>query len=195
MPEGKDTMTGEGIRLENYSSIQSVQLPVNFLVQKKASDVAYENAGDDDPRHFVSADMPHSQLGFWHRSFDEAILTDLVTVLEKPPHTLSDDEYFQISPILTPGPWSADGRHHELSLASLEINSKKAIVYDYFRVRHVANDAPDAVMHPTDYRGRAVFIPHQTTCRADILWIRAEAQHFEKMLALFDQVLQSVVWK
>lgn len=193
-------MNVETNRLVEYGSIASMQLPADFVPSNN------DDAGTDHKAalEFVCTQSATTTIGVWHTTFDKTLLPALDKVLGNDgPHAssdlntrlLSDDEYFQISSIMVPGPWSGDGRNHELSLATIDVSGKRALAYEYWRTKDPANDSPHAVMLPDDIKGTAVFFPNRQNCFVDVIWIRADCARFDRVINAFLQMLESIIWK
>lgn len=194
-PQSGGKMSANDSKLEDYGSIQMMSLPDEFIRNTEPSDAGYLNLGDDDPRVFNSKLNDSTKIGAWHSNFPSSLNSGLHDVLQKPPHNLSDDEYFKISGLMSPGPWSGDGRNHELSMKSQEINGKKAIVYDYWKSKDPSHDSFDSKPGVDDIRGRVVFFPNEKTNKVDILWLQAPISDFEKKATDFDQSLKQIKWR
>lgn len=151
------------------------------------------SAGGTQQGSKVSRDLPnHTQA-----EIPREAMPALHNILQKPPHVLSDDDYFNgVLPLMTPGAaWSGDGRNHELSLKTETINGRRAIVYDYFRMKDATKDSFDAKPGPDDLRGKVVFFANETTGKVDIFWMQAPQKDFAKRSAEFDEMLKKVPLK
>lgn len=182
-------------RFENYGSVRSIDLPGRMIEQKSASDAGYLNLDESDPRQFVSRDQPPMSLGLWHNKLGQDSVQGLREVFSKPPHNLSDDEYFKISGMMLPGPWSGNGRNHEIGLSTIEINGKKAIVYDCWRTKDMQRDSFDVKPLPEDQRVRVVMFPNEATGKVDVVWMQSSFADFDKAKDKFDTSLKSIKWK
>jgi hypothetical protein len=121
---------------------------------------------------------------------------DVNSVLNKPPHALTDDnEFFKVQTLMRPGPWAGDGRGHEISTSTVEINGHKAVMYDYWRREDMAKDSPAARMNDDDLKCRIVYIPNEKTHQVDVLWMQAPVKEFNNRAAQFDKSLHSIEWR
>ena len=188
------TMSGAP-KVQNYGSIGSMELPAGFVLDNHPVDAGFLNLGDDDPRRFKSGLQPDSSLGLWHTGLPQSVGEPLRQLLQRAPHQLSDDEYFKISSIMSPGPWAGDGSNHELSMATTDINGKRAIVYDSWRTADPARDGFDAKPQPDDLRTRVFFFPNIASGKLDVAWMQAPVGKFETSAQEFHRSLRSIKWK
>lgn len=188
------TMSGAE-KVQDYGSIVSMELPKGFVLDSRPVDAVYLNLGDDDPRRFKSSQQPDSSLGLWHTALPQSVCEPLRQLLQRPAHQLSDVEYFKISSIMSPGPWAGDGRNHELSMATADINGKRAIVYDSWRTADPARDGFDAEPQPDDLRTRVVFFQNSASGKLDVAWMQAPVGKFDASAQEFDRSLRSIKWK
>lgn len=177
-------------RLNDYGSIASMDLPDGFHQTETGRGFGDNNRSA--PKEFRSET---ETIGAWNNRIPETSKTALEDLLKKTPHSLSDDEYFSISELMAPGPWSGDGRNHELGLRLEEFNGKKALVYDYWKTRDISRDGPLAKPEADDIRGRVVFFPNEKTGRVDVLWMRSQYEDFENASKKFNRTLNSIEWK
>jgi hypothetical protein len=111
------------------------------------------------------------------RTYDD---TAARAVLAQPAHKLSDDEYFKISSMMSPGPWSANGKFHEMDLKTQEINGKNVVVYDIWRPQDPSKDSPTASAGPDDFHRRVFFVPNEANSKVDVYWFEAKNSEFDK---------------
>jgi hypothetical protein len=189
-----NAMTNSPTTLNDYGSIKSMDLPGNLVADNSASDAGYLNLGEGDPRNFKSKTDQSTTLGIWNTTLPRGEVDKARDILKKPPHDLTDDEYFKVSGLMPPGPWSGDGRNHEISLRLDEINGKKALVYDYWRAKDLSQDGPFAKPGPNDLRGRVVFVPNDATGKVDVLYLRTSQREFTAASAEFKKSLDSIKW-
>lgn len=136
----------------------------------------------------ASRDLP----GYRQSTYSADADAGVHEVLQKPPHKLTDDEYFKISAVMTPGPWAGDGRNHEMSLKTEVINGRKALVYDYYRIKDSTKDSFDAKPGPGDMRGRVVFFANEKTRRVEAFWIQTSTVDFPQKSAEFERHLRTI---
>lgn len=181
--------------VENFGSIQSMDLPNGFRRMRVPADTGYINL-DEAPKLFQHQSDADSKVGVWNRDLNNRqTFTNLKEIFGKPPHALTDDEYFKISDLMNPGPWSGNGRGHEISMSSAEVNGKDAIVYDYWMGKDPSRDTPMSKLESGDIRCRVVFVPNERTNKVDVLWMRAPNNEFNQKAAEFDNSLRSIRWK
>lgn len=185
-------MSGTGT-IQDYGSISSMKLPKGFVADAQPRDAGYLNLGDGDPRLFKSPS--DSSLGVWNTELPQAVSAPLKEIFQKPGHKLSDDEYFKISSMMSPGPWALDGRNHEISISSANIGGKQAIVYDSWRTADPRKDGFDAKAQPNDLQTRVVFFPNNSSGKLDVAWMQAPVDKFTASAVEFDKSLQSIKWK
>jgi hypothetical protein len=179
--------------IQDYGSISSMKLPKGFVADTQPRDAGYLNLGDGDPRLFKSP--PNSSLGVWNAELSQSVSGPLREIFQKPGHKLSDDEYFKISSMMSPGPWALDGRNHEISISSVNIGGRNAIVYDSWRTADPRKDGFDAKPQPNDLQTRVVFFPNNSSGKLDVAWMQAPVDKFAASAVEFDKSLQSIKWK
>jgi hypothetical protein len=175
---------------DSTGSIASIDLPAGLReVQQDKRDGApklYQDDSDRRVKYGLATAPTSSAVNF----------ADVTSVLKKPPHVLTDDnEFFKVQTLMRPGPWAGDGRGHEISTSTVEINGHKAVVYDYWRREDMSKDSPAARMNDDDLKCRIVYIPNEKTHQVDVLWMQAPVKEFNSQAARFDQSLHSIQWR
>ncbi|MCC7530502.1 MAG: hypothetical protein IT342_18400 [Candidatus Melainabacteria bacterium] len=181
--------------VKDFGSIQSMEVPKAYGRMRVPADTGYINM-DEAPKLFQQQGAPDSKIGVWNRDLNNPqTFANLKEIFGKPAHALTDDEYFKISDIMNPGPWSGNGRGHEISMSSTKVNGKDAIVYDYWMGKDPAKDTPMSKLGSDDIRCRVVFVPNERTNKVDVLWMRAPNNEFDQKAREFDNSLRSIRWK
>lgn len=181
--------------VENFGSIQSMDLPNGYGRMRVPADTGYISM-DEAPKLFQKQGDAESKVGVWNRDLNNPqTFANLKEIFAKPAHNLTDEEYFKISDIMSPGPWSGNGRGHEMSMSTAKVNGKDAIVYDYWMGKDPAKDTPMSKLGNDDIRCRVVFVPNERTNKVDVLWMRAPNNQFDQKAREFDNSLQSIRWK
>lgn len=182
-------------KVEEFGSIQSIDLPKDFRRMRVPADTGYISM-DEAPKLFQKQGDEDFKIGLWNRKSDKPQnFENLKEIFSKPAHQLTDDEYFKISEIMTPGPWSGNGRGHEIAMATTKINGKDAIVYDYWMGKDPSKDTPMSKPGPDDIRCRVFFVPNERDGKVDVLWMRAQNANFAQRAMEFDNSLHSIRWK
>jgi hypothetical protein len=182
-------------KVEDFGSIQSMHLPDGFGHFRAPADTGYLSL-DEAPKLFQKQGDEEAKIGVWNRNFNKKQTFDnLKEIFHKPSHLLTDDEYFKISDIMTPGPWSGNGRGHEISMSTMKVNGKDAVVYDYWMAKSPAGDTPVSKPGNEDIRCRVVFVPNERTDKIDILWMQASNNKFNQREREFENSLKSICWK
>jgi len=182
-------------KIENFGSITSMELPNGYGRMRVPADTGYINM-DEAPKLFQRQGDEHSKVGLWNFNLNKPeTFSNLKEILSKPAHQLTDDEYFKISDIMNPGPWSGNGRGHEISMGTTKVNGKDAIVYDYWMGKDPAKDTPMSKLDADDIRCRVVFVPNERNNIVDVLWMRAPNNEFDQRAREFDNSLHSIRWK
>lgn len=184
----------QGMKLKSFGSISSMDIPGGYRPVAYQADTEHLSM-DEAPRLFQSEGESASTIGAWHRHLGQSQATEnLKEISAGPPHALSDDEYFKISDLMTPGPWAGNGRGHEISMRTDVVNGRNVIVYDYWKGKDQAKDTFESRLGPDDIRCRVVFAPDEKTNRVDILWLQAPNMAFDVKAAQFDRALESIRW-
>lgn len=177
----------------NYGLIESMEIPKGYTPKE-------ESAEHGTAHIYVSDSDAHAEFGVWTTSVPPgsgAEKAKASEVLTKPPHPLSDDEYFKISALFIPGPWTGGSHWHEQtdSLHTEDINGATGIVFDRWRKADVSQDNFAAKPEDADIRRRIVFVPHHGSAIVDVFWVQSSIAGFRKHSRDLQSSLHSIKWK
>jgi hypothetical protein len=151
-------------------------------------------------REFASSSNPDARLSVWTTNLPDSSRSNMraaMDVLNKPPHQLTNDEYFKIAGLLPPGPWTGDGRWHELedTLHTENLNGKTVIVFDHWRSSDVSQDSPFSQPTNNDIKSRVVVAPNEKNNSVDVIWSQSRISDFDKQNQTLDASLKSIHWQ